>query len=141
MRTQTITMMALLACGGLGVVGCSTDASKTASSISAPAPDTPAPENPAAGTPAAETPAADTPAADTPATPGTGVFGSARSAACETDLQLLLTEVDAFLALNGGTEVTEDQLVAQGLARERSTLHDIGPGATVIPSPTGGCAR
>ncbi len=72
-------------------------------------------------------------------TMSTGVFGVARSAACDTDLNLMETVVESYLALNGGSEVTETQLVQQGLLREESVLHDIGPGATVTPSPTGGC--
>ena len=72
-------------------------------------------------------------------TMSTGAFGVARSAACDTDLNLMETVVESYLALNGGSEVTETQLVQQGLLREESVLHDIGPGATVIPSPTGGC--
>lgn len=71
----------------------------------------------------------------------TGAFGATQSAACETDLQLVETQVDAYLAINGGTDVTEAEIVAQGLGREPSTLHDIGPGGTVIPAPGGGCAR
>jgi hypothetical protein len=72
-------------------------------------------------------------------TQSTGFFGGAHSAACDTDLQMMETAVDAYLAFNGGTEATEAALVQQGLLREESVLHDIGPGATVIPSPTGGC--
>lgn len=78
-------------------------------------------------------------AVSSPVTMSTGVFGGARSAACETDLDQMETVVDSYLALNGGTEVTESELVQQGLLREESVLHDIGPGATVIPSPGGGC--
>ena len=80
-----------------------------------------------------------TSAVNSPVTMSTGVFGGARSAACETDLDQMETVVDSYLALNGGTEVTESELVQQGLLREESVLHDIGPGATVIPSPGGGC--
>lgn len=78
-------------------------------------------------------------ATTSPVTMSTGLFGGAHSAACDTDLDLIETVVESYLALNGGSEVTEDQLVQQGLLREQSVLHDIGPGATVIPSPTGGC--
>jgi hypothetical protein len=85
------------------------------------------------------TSASTTPATSSPATMSTGFFGGAHSAACETDLQQMQTTVESYLALNGGTEVTEAELVQQGLLREESVLHDIGPGATVIPSPTGGC--
>lgn len=75
-----------------------------------------------------------------PATVSTGVFGNTQSAACDTDLTLMETAVESYLVLNGGTEVTEAGLVEQGVVREPSTLHDIGPNATVVPSPTGGCA-
>ena len=74
-----------------------------------------------------------------PVTMSTGMFGGAESAACATDLDQMETVVESYLALNGGNEVTEALLVQQGLLREESVLHDIGPGATVIPSPTGGC--
>ena len=76
-----------------------------------------------------------------PVTMSTGVFGNARSAACDTDLNQMEMVVDSYLALNGGTEVTEHELVQQGLLREESVLHDVGPGGTVIPSPNGGCVR
>ena len=69
------------------------------------------------------------------------MFGVTQSAACETDLQLVETQVDAYLALNGNSEVTEDQIVAQGLGRGPSVLHDIGPGASIVPAPGSGCAR
>ena len=80
-----------------------------------------------------------TTATSSAATMSTGFFGGAHSAACDTDLDLVQTAVESYLAINGGTEVTEAQLVQQGVMREESTLHDIGPGATVIPSPAGGC--
>ena len=80
-----------------------------------------------------------TQAATNAQTQSTGFFGGAHSAACGTDLQMMEVAVDAYLALMGGTEATEAELVQQGLLREESVLHDIGPGATVIPSPTGGC--
>ena len=75
-----------------------------------------------------------------PVTLSTGVFGNTQSAACATDLTLMETAVESYLVLNGGTEVTEAGLVEQGVVREPSALHDIGPNATVVPSPTGGCA-
>ena len=110
-------MTALIGCSALGVAGCSSDAAPAASSTSSIVATSAAPA------------------------PGIGVFGVTQSAACETDLQLLETQVDAYLALNGGSEATEDDIVAQGLARAPSTLHDIGPDASIVPAAGSGCAR
>lgn len=117
MRTRTIMMTALIGCSALGVAGCSSGAAPAASSTSSLVATSPAPA------------------------PGAGVFGVTQSAACETDLQLLETQVNAYLALNGGSEATEDGIVAEGLGRAPSTLHDIGPGASIVPAVGSGCAR
>jgi hypothetical protein len=74
------------------------------------------------------------------ATDSSSFFAHTEAAACGTDLQTMETAVSAYLAINGGTDVTEAQLVTAGLLRTESTLHDIGPAGAVIPAPGGGCA-
>ena len=74
------------------------------------------------------------------ATDSTSMFVHTQSAACNTDLNIMLNAVTAYLTLNGGTEVTEAQLVQAGLITAESRLHDVAAGGTVVPSPAGGCA-
>jgi hypothetical protein len=116
----------LLGCGLLVCVSCSTDTSSA-----------PAPTAAAVATP--PLPATIDVTTTIPVTISTAMFGHTEAAACATDRTLMETAVEAYLAINGGTEATEAQVVAQGLLREESPLHDIGAGATVIPSPAGGC--
>lgn len=115
---------------GLILASCSSD----------PKPAAPAPTATTAAAAAPTGAPAISPATSIGATLTTGAFGSTHSAACDTDLTALETAVEAYLAINGGQDVTEAQLVQAGLLREESTLHDIGLHGSVIPSSTGGCA-
>ncbi len=73
------------------------------------------------------------------ATDSTSMFVHTQSAACNADLTIMLNAVAEYLTLNGGTEVTEAQLVQAGLIKAESTLHDVAAGGTVVASPAGGC--
>ena len=71
----------------------------------------------------------------------TGILGTAQSLGCSTDLDVMKTVMESFLALNGRNPDSEAELVSGGLLATESAFHDIGPGGTIVPSPTGGCAR
>ncbi len=68
-----------------------------------------------------------------------GFFG-AQTAACATDLEIVRTAVDTFMALNPSVPVSETAMVEAQVLREESVFHDVDPSGTVLPSPTGGCA-
>ena len=129
---RTLAPLAILLFGALAT-SCASDKGAATTTTATTAPPT------TTATTTATTAPPTTTATSSAATMSTGFFGGAHSAACDTDLDLVQTAVESYLAINGGTEVTEAQLVQQGVMREESTLHDIGPGATVIPSPAGGC--
>ena len=73
--------------------------------------------------------------------PGTGTFGSAKAAACDTDYTVFSSALELYLTMNGESQATEQAMIDAGVLREESVLHDIGPGNTVVPSPSGGCLK
>jgi len=79
------------------------------------------------------------PVATAAITEGSGIFGSAQAAACDTDRPNVELALEAYLVLNGDGPATESDLVAAGLLREESVRYDIGVGNVIVPSPTGGC--
>lgn len=72
---------------------------------------------------------------------GTGTFGGAAAAACDSERLTLEIGVEAYIALNGAGELTETELVTAGLLRQESVLFDIAAGNAVVPSASGGCTN
>ncbi len=123
--TASSILVSLIVAGS----GCSSDSATAPSSTLAPL---------AASVPVAST--TTSVATVLPVAPsGTGTFGGAASAACDSDRLTLEIGVEAYLALNGSGEFTEAELVTAGLLRQESILFDIAAGNLVVASPSGGC--
>lgn len=58
---------------------------------------------------------------------------------CTTARRTLEVAVEAFFAQNGELPRAENDLVTGGMLREPLTSHDLGPDASVVPAPGGGC--
>ncbi|MEO7398762.1 MAG: hypothetical protein ABIW84_09380 [Ilumatobacteraceae bacterium] len=127
-RPSPIAMVAAVAVSSFGslfgIASCSSDASAPAASEAAVVAATPT-----------TTSTVTTPAITVPI----GPFGEARTAACDLDLAALQIAVDLSVALHGDEPRTEAQVVADGLLKAQSPLHDIDASNRVVPSPGSGC--
>lgn len=69
-----------------------------------------------------------------------GALGEADSAACDADRRTVEVAVEAYTALNGEPPAGEDDLVAQQLLGEASTMFDLDDTAAIVPAPGGPCS-
>ncbi len=127
---MTILFVAAL---GIGTTACASEQASLLPTASTP---------PAAAT-AVPAPPADHNTVTTLVAPASTVaaFAGADNAACVADQQAVQLAVESYLTLNGGTEAVEADVVAAGLLREQSPLHDIAAGALVIPAPGSPCLQ
>ena len=72
---------------------------------------------------------------------GTGFFGSATSASCETDLKTLELAVESYRALNDRYPDSEAELIEGGLLVNQSEFHDVTAGGVIVPAPSQDCVR
>ena len=67
-----------------------------------------------------------------------GITDESQQNSCDTDQRTMEVAIEAYFAENGGTTVTEADLVTAELIREQSTNTDIS-GTDVVAQPGGDC--